>query len=394
MSESLPIQALQKYLTDLESYQSDVMDQRCIEYVRAVIEGRTIQVSPSIKEIVEGDLLQRYGVKFTVGEREGEIITVRPKKEYDATDGVEIPIYADVTISLSPNERKFITALIQGGRTVYWAESRTKPWLSPKIQNDFISQGYDRLNENGRLEKTQFKKKVQNAFFTLRNEIENNPKTKRSLTSPTVIRVIDATKRVDAYPSENTYYIVTVAEKGLKKEITFTAAEFAEMGSKAGCLNRKWLNAFVVDPLDATVEDGREIRDTWLEQAQIHEEETVTEIGTVVEKLKIRCEAVRAFPDKSLVMNIEGDALYDENEGIVYVPSVIIADFLKELGKEHLVSKLSGEMRQLGYMAGASRKRRIIRGGAPVWVWPIYLSFANFAISSKERPPEVIDYVD
>lgn len=394
MSESLPIQILQEYLADLENHQADNIDRQCIEYVRAVIEGRSVNVSPAIKQIIEGDLKNRYNIDFTVGGRDGEVVTVRSKPQYDPTDGVEIQVYGDIVISITPENRKFTTALIQGGRPVFWTDSRTKPWLSDKIQNDFISQAYDRLDENGRLEKTQFKKKVHNAFFALREEIENNPKTKRSLTSPVVIRVNDATERVDAYPSEKTYYIVTVAEKTIKKEVMFTASEFAEMGSKASCLNQKWLNAFVVGPLDATVDDAREIRDLWLELAEIHENESVTEIDTVIEKLRIRCEAVRAFTDISLITNVEGDAYYDEKEEVVYVPSEIITTLLKELGKEHLVGRLSGEMRHLGYMVGPSKKKRLIRGEGPKRVWPIYPAFAKFAISDRERPPEVIDDVD
>lgn len=383
---------LQAYLADLESADTrDRLDDECIKYVRATLEKKPVDIPHSIKTIIEGDLKRKYNVDYVI---DPAAVKIRPQKQFDPSDGIEIPIYADVVMSITPGVRKYTTALVRRGKALFRMDSKTKPWLSTKIQSDFISQAHSRLEPDERLEKQTFKKKIAGAFTIIREKIENDPNAKRALTAPAVMRTIDATLSVDAYPSENTFYLVSITEGGVKKEIQFSAGEISEMGIKPSTLNRKWLNAFPRGPLDATPDDAREIRDAWLDIVEIHEEETLTEIDNIVEKLRVKCEGVRAFKDGETITEVDKDAYYDEREGIVYVPSVIITALLKELGKEQFMAKLSGEMRHLGYMARGTMKKRIVPGVQPIRVWPIYAAFAKFKISDRERPKDVVDDVD
>jgi len=382
---------LHDYLARLEEHKSDPIDEKCIEYVRATIEGRTVEVSPSITALIEGDLKRLYAVNYSV---DPKVIKVRPPKRFDPSDGIDIPLYGEVAISIVPGARSFTTTLQRGESTIFRMDSKTKPWSSTKIQNDFASQAYDRIDGGSRLEKQAFKKKVLEAFEFVREQIETDPNTKHALTAPPVQRVIDATTRVDAYPSENTFYLVKIEENGVKKELQFTVGDVSEMDKKAGILNKKWLNAFPNSPLDATPDDSKEIRDAWLDIAEIHDMETITEIDTLIENLRERCGTVRAFKDRKLVTDPSCEAYYDEVEEIVYVPTDIVTALLKEQGKEHLTAKLSGELRHMGYMARGTQQKRIVPGSSAKRVWPLYAAFAKFIVSDRERPREVVDDVD
>lgn len=271
--------------------------------------------------------------------------------------GLEFPLWGDVIMKVYPETRGAYPVEILRGETRICIEApKSPPWLSTKLQDTLITGIMGALGEEGR-SREFVKKKVADAFAAIVERRETDDETRRALTPAPVRRLMEETESVIVYPGESTFYEVTIAGRTL----TITAAQMARV--EPGFINAAVLNAFPLDPLDASKSDWKAIKDYWLspDVAEVRDREETSEAEIVIERLRLHCEGVTLVASAE-ALTADTLAWNDEADKLVWIIGTRIARFIEEELKKppEYSAALSKILRAAGIMP---RPTKTIRAG-------------------------------
>ena len=239
--------------------------------------------------------------------------------------GLEFPLWGDVIMKVYPETRGAYPVEILRGETRICIEApKSPPWLSTKLQDTLITGIMGALGEEGR-SREFVKKKVADAFAAIVERRETDDETRRALTPAPVRRLMEETESVIVYPGEATFYEVTIAGRTL----TITAAQMARV--EPGFINAAVLNAFPLDPLDASKSDWKAIKDYWLspDVAEVRDREETSEAEIVIERFRLHCEGVTLVASAE-ALTADTLAWNDEADKLVWIIGTRIARFIEE----------------------------------------------------------------
>lgn len=291
-------------------------------------------------------------------------------------EGETIPLWGNVAMRVYPETRgTFPIEFLKGGRRLTLEAPKTPPWLSPRLADHLNTALAAALREEAR-PREFMRQKIGEALADISDRLETDDGTKRALTSGPVRRMIEETESVIVYPGEATLYEVTITGRTL----TITAAQMARI--EPGFINTAVLNAFPLDPLDASKNDWKAIKDYWLspDVAEVREAEEATEAEAVIDRLRTFLEPL-VIVDQAALMIGDHLAWYEEVEDRVWVlNSRIIKFIVEDLKRPDTYSvTLSKILRTSGEMPAPSKKRRGIgKFPGPVRVWGFRPGFARF----------------
>lgn len=289
--------------------------------------------------------------------------------------GLEFPLWGDVILKVYPETRGAYPVEILRGEGRIWIDApKSPPWLSTRLQDALITGLTGAVEDEGR-SREFVKKKVAETFAAIAERLETDDETRRALTPAPVRRLMEETESVIVYPGEATFYEVTIAGRTL----TITAAQMARV--EPGFINAAVLNAFPLDPLDASKSDWKAIKDYWLspDVAEVRDREETTAAEIVIERLRLHCEGLTlvASPD---ALTADTSAWNDESDRLVWIPGTWIARFVvDELKKPaEWTSELSKILRGAGQMLRPTKTIRTGPASKQVRCWGLKEDFAKF----------------
>lgn len=271
--------------------------------------------------------------------------------------GLEFPLWGNVILKVYPETRGAYPVEIMRGETRICIEApKSPPWLSTKLQDALITGLTGAVEDEGR-SREFMKKKVADAFTAIAERLETDDETRRALTPAPVRRLMEETESVIVYPGESTFYEVTIAGRTL----TITAAQMARV--EPGFINAAVLNAFPLDPLDASKSDWKAIKDYWLspDVAEVRDREETSEAEIVIERFRLHCEGVTLVASAE-ALTADTLAWNDEADKLVWIIGTRIARFIEEELKKppEYSAALSKILRAAGIMP---RPTKTIRAG-------------------------------
>lgn len=293
-----------------------------------------------------------------------------------AGEGLPVPLWGDVIMKVYPEARgTYPIEILKGGTRICIEAPRSPPWLSTKLQDTLITGLTAAVEEEGR-SREFVKRKVGEAFTTIAERLETDDETRRALTPAPVRRIIEETESVIVYPGEATFYEVTIRGRTL----TITAAQMARVES--GFINAAVLNAFPLDPLDASKGDWKAIKDYWLspDVAEVRDREETSEAEIVIERLRAHCEGLTLVASPE-ALTADTLAWNDEAKGLVWVTGTRIARFIEEELKKppEFSAALSKILRaEGGPMPRPTKPIRIGPSSKLVRCWGLKEEFARF----------------
>jgi hypothetical protein len=267
---------------------------------------------------------------------------------------LEFPICRDLYLSIAvPRERVYTLSISCISGKIYSKEVETAPWLSKKVQVDFASQASEFIPNTDKRGREVFKARLLEIFKTINERVETDGEVRRSLTSPDIRQVIDATIRVDIYPGHKSEYRISL-ENG--ENLTFTPEEISGNGK---ALRVKWLDAYPQNILDITPKGFRTIVNHWAEIAIIHDRETTTDQDSVIEQLQEHLSTLTISTDKSALIS-SNQGWWEERDSTdttVWIPSVTITEFLRNHPGQEIItsSQLAKELRRRNILKGVSK---------------------------------------
>ena len=289
--------------------------------------------------------------------------------------GREFPLWGDVILKVYPEARGTYPIEILRGETRIWIDApKSPPWLSTRLQDRLTRGLLSALGDEGRTREF-VKKKVAEASTVIAEQLETDDETRRALTPAPVRRVMEETESVIVYPGEATFYEVTIAGRTL----TITAAQMARI--EPGFINAAILNAFPLDPLDASASDWKAIKDYWLspDVAEVRDREETTAAETVIERLRLHCEGLTLVASAE---DLTSDTLAwnDEADRLVWIMGGRIARFIEEDLKKppEYSAALSKILRGAGLMPLPSKPIRAGPSSKLVRCWGLKEDFAKF----------------
>jgi hypothetical protein len=288
-------------------------------------------------------------------------------------EGHQVSLWGDIALKVYPEERgTYPVEFLKGEARICIEAPRSPPWLSSKLQERLTAGLTSALGDEAR-QSDFMRRKVSEAFVEIARGLETDDGTRRALTPAPVRRIMEQTEAVIVYPGEATYYEVTIAGRAL----TITAAQMAR--TDPGFINAAVLNAFPLDPLDATRNDWKAIKTYWLspDVAEVREVEEATEIEDLIDRLREDLETVALVgaPEQ-----VTGDnTAWRDPAGEVWIPARRIARFLNETAnKPGWSSRLSKEVRRAGGMRTATRTRMLGSPPRKTRCWVFAPDFAAF----------------
>jgi len=288
-------------------------------------------------------------------------------------------VFSEVELALEAVEGGYSIRFQNGETPLYQEERPGAPWESAQIQAELGNKLYDALDEERQeqLNKEWVKEQVEGALQGVGRDLETDEELQASLQSPILQKVLTATEAVDIYPGDPTRYVVTLRGR----EVEFTPSE---INGGPGVLQNAWLNNFPTDRIQVSSDDWNEITEEWLENAEIHEEETATEDSLLVEGLiQYLRPRITPYDTKDALKggtgarkktagywDPDGEKLSDEEGPVCWVRSTDIEDYLN--GEEGRgigdLGPLSKSLRRAGHLKESSKQFRV--GGGRVRVWP------------------------
>jgi len=291
----------------------------------------------------------------------------------------EVPVFADIHIALEAVEGGY-SIKFQNEDTPLYQETRPgAPWDSAQIQAELGNNLYKTLPEERQeqLNKEWVKEQVGDALQGVGRDLETDEELQTSLQSPILQKVLAATEAVDVYPGDPTRYVVTLRGR----EVEFTPSE---INGGPGVLQNTWLNNFPTDRIQVHGDDWNDIAEEWLENAEIHEEETATEDSLLVEGLiQYLRPRITPYDTKDALKggtgarkrttgywDPDGEKLSDTEGPACWVRSSDIENYVN--GEEGRgvgdMGPLSKSLRRAGHLKESSKQFRV--GGGRVRVWP------------------------
>jgi len=306
-----------------------------------------------------------------------------------AGEGIRVELWGDMSMKVYPEAAgTFLVEFLKGDCRVCIETPKSPPWLSPKLQGHLVTKLIEALGDDGR-PPTFMRRKVGEAFADIKDRLEADDGTKKAMTPAPVRRMIEKTQSVIVYPGESTLYEVTIDGRTL----TIKAAQMARIDP--GFINLAILNAFPLDPLDASKNDWKAIKNYWLspELAEVRDVEEATEAEIVIDQLRVELESVSLVESPDLV-NDDNTAWRDPGTGEVWVPARRITRFLDETAKKPgWSSTLSKEARAAGWMKTATRTKKMGNPPRETRCWVFVGGFTTFR-DTRNPPANVSEYVE
>ena len=304
-------------------------------------------------------------------------------------EGIRVELWGNMAMMVYPEAQgTYPVEFLKADRRVCIAAPKAPPWLSPRLQGHLVTLLRKALGDEAR-DPVFMRRKVGEAFADIKDQLETDDGIKKAMTPAPVRRMIENTDSVIVYPGEATLYEVTIDGRTL----TIKAAQMCRIDP--GFINLAILNAFPLDPLNASKNDWKAIKNYWLspELAEVRDAEDATEAEIVIDQLRVELEFVSLVESPDLV-NDDNTAWKDPSNGEIWVQARRITRFLDETAKKPgWSSTLSKEARAAGCMKTATRTKKMGNPPRETRCWVFVEGFTVFR-DARNPPANVSEYIE
>jgi len=301
----------------------------------------------------------------------------RPRGEYTIPD-----VLGDVSLGIERDAVGFVLTFYRNGGKVGSHNTKTPPWLSPKVVTDT---GAALLKVCPDLGKVYAKEHVRDVLTEVFKEVEraitDNPHAAALLLPPVVSHVLGRIERVvitkfkDGFGGAETLYELFTGqdEENDPRIITLNLTDVT--ADSPSLFKKKWTGAFVTDRLVITRQDWETLISAIFDRAEIRESEHTGEADTLISDLLTELNFLTFTARRETWKDDLNRYLLCEHtpDGwIIHVSILIIHSFLtgKDLEPNKYTPKLSKTLKQRGLVVSNSRTIRVGPGsGGTKRVW-------------------------
>lgn len=280
-----------------------------------------------------------------------------------------IPLIDGISMTIAADRGGWRTTFARGGETIAEDHAKTFPWIGRHAAGHLAGVLCEAVPLN--------RDAVKTAILAVFDAIQGSTDA-ATLTGDAAGKVIAATEAVKIELSDPPTY--TIDLKG-GRYLIFTTKELA--AARPITLNEKWLSAFPRDPLNATGIDFQTVIDYWVsigEEVQPTGNANKWEI--VAESLQIRIAPLPAHPTRDGLVK---SGLYQEENGPLWISSRLIADVVRDAGRDANDTGFAKYLQDAGDLIVPSKPIRV--GGMRTRAW-------GFRPEFKPTDQGIVDCVD
>lgn len=280
-----------------------------------------------------------------------------------------IPLIEGISMTITADRGGWTTTFSRNGETIAEERSKAYPWVGKYAAGHLAGV----LCDSVPLSRDAVKMAILAVFDAIQGSTDA-----ATLTGDAAGKVIAATEAVKIELSDPPTYTINL--KG-GRYLIFTTKELA--AARPITLNERWLSTFPRDPLNATGIDFQTIIDYWVSIGEeVQPAGNANKWELVAESLQIRIAPLPAHTTRDGLLK---SGLYQEEDGPLWISSRLIADVVRDAGRDVNDTGFAKYLQDTGDLIAPSKPIRV--GGMRTRAW-------GFRSGFKPTDQGIVDCVD